>query len=140
MRTRTTGHPHGFLMMEVILAIGIFCLAAVGFAIALARTAEVASLAKRQMKITRILDSALTEALSQPVLEEGANTVVLEEELGGASVEIDTVVEPLEDLQNEDGEILQQMYRIQVSAHWYEDGQWMEEMAETWRYGRMYQP
>lgn len=132
--------PQGFLLLEVILAIGIFGMAAVGFAVAINRTADAASMAQRRMMITRILDSALTEALSLPVLEEGVTTVTLDETLGGTAIEVDTLIEPLEEMMNQDGEILQQMYRIEVSAHWYEAGEWMEESAETWRYGRMYQP
>lgn len=130
----------GFLMMEVVLAIGVFAIAATGFAVALARTSDAAALAQRRMKITRILDSALREAVSLPVLEEGVATVVLDEELGGASVEVDTTVEILDTLENQDGVLLQQMFRIEVAANWYENGVWNKEVAETWRYGRLYQP
>jgi type II secretory pathway pseudopilin PulG len=130
----------GFLMMEVVLAIGIFSIAATGFAMALARTADAAALAQRRMKITRILDSALREAVSLPVLEEGVTTVSLREEIGGAAVEIDTTIEILDQLENQDGQFLQQMFRIEVAANWYEDGSWKNETAETWRYGRLYQP
>lgn len=132
--------PRGFLMMEVVLALGIFALAATGFAIALAKTSDAAQLSQRRMQINRILESALEEALSLPVLEEGVESVSLKEEVGGSSVEIDTKIEILEEMENMDGQLLQQMYRIEVTAHWYEDGQWQEEMAETWRYGRLYQP
>lgn len=135
-------HPtyRGFLMMEVVLAIGIFAIAATGFAMALAKTADAATLAQRRMQITRILDSSLREALSLPVLEEGTTTVALREEIGGAGVEIDTTVQILDQLLNQDGELLQQMYRIEVVANWYEDGEWKKESAETWRYARLYQP
>ncbi|MFC7336318.1 hypothetical protein ACFQY0_03945 [Haloferula chungangensis] len=130
----------GFLMMEVVLAIGIFAIAATGFAVALARTSDAAALAQRRMQITRILDSALREALSLPVLEEGTTTVSLLEEIGAAPVEVDTTIEILNELTNQDGQLLQQMYRIEVTANWYQDGAWNNETAETWRYGRLYQP
>ncbi len=130
----------GFLLMEVVLAIGIFAIAATGFAVALAKTADAASLAQRRMQITRILDSALREALSLPVLEEGTTTLALREEIGAAPVEIDTTIEILDQLENQDGQLLQQMFRIEVAANWYEDGVWNKETAETWRYGRLYQP
>jgi len=129
----------GFLLLEVILALGIFGIAATSFAMALSKTADAAMLAQRRMKITRILDSSLSEALSIPVLEEGSTTLALEERIGGAPVEVDTLIEPLPELQNQDGEFLQEMYRIEVSAHWYENGEWLSESAETWRYGRLYQ-
>lgn len=130
----------GFLMMEVVLAIGIFSIAATGFAIALARTADAAALAQRRMKITRILDSALREAVSLPELEEGTTTIALREEIGGAAVELDTNIEILDELENQDGQLLQQMFRIEVAANWYENGEWKNETAETWRYARLYQP
>ena len=140
---KTTCHSRkarGFLMMEVVLAIGIFAIAATGFAVALARTSDAAALAQRRMQITRILDSALREALSLPVLEEGTTTLALREEIGAAPVEIDTTIEILDQLENKDGQLLQQMFRIKVTANWYQDGAWNDETAETWRYGRLYQP
>ena len=132
--------PRGFLMMEVVLALGIFVIGATGFAIALAKTSDAAQLSQRRMQINRILESALDEAMSLPVLEEGVETVSLKEEVAGSAVEIDTKIELLDELENMDGQLLQQMYRVEVTAHWYADGEWREEMAETWRYGRMYQP
>jgi hypothetical protein len=32
------------------------------------------------------------------------------------------------------------MFRITVTARWYDMGEWKERSVETWRYGRMYQP
>lgn len=125
----------GFLLMELILALGVFGIAATGFAMALSKTADAADLAQRRMKVTRVLDSALTEALSTPVVEEGSNTVVLDED----KIEVDTVITLLDTLENQDGQFLQEMYRIEVSANWYENGEWMKETAETWRYARLYQ-
>jgi type II secretory pathway pseudopilin PulG len=130
----------GFMLMEVVLAIGIFAMVATGFAIALAKTSDLAQTAQRRMQVNRILDSALTEALSWPALEPGTTSVTLSEEIGGATVDVDTVIELIEDMENEDGELLQQMFRIEVSAHWYENGSWQKETAETWRYARLYMP
>ena len=135
-----TRNARGFLMMEVVLAIGIFAIAATAFAVALPRTSDAAALAQRRMQITRILDSALREALSLPTLEEGTTTVALREEIGAAPVEIDTTIEILSEMENQDGQLLQQMFRIEVAANWYQDGEWKQETAETWRYGRLYQP
>ncbi len=138
--TTQANHPRGFLMMEVVLALGIFAIAATGFAVAIARTSDAAQLSQRRMQIDRILESALDEALSLPVLEEGVETVSLQETIGDEAVEIDTKIEILDEMENMDGQLLQQMYRIEVTAHWFESGEWQEEMAETWRYGRLYQP
>lgn len=140
IRRRRLNRRPGFLMMEVVLALGIFAIAATAFTVALGRTSDAAAMAQRRMQIGRILESSLTEAMSLPTLEEGTTSVTLDEEIGGALVEVDVLVEPLLEMENQDGELLQQMFRIEVSAHWYENGEWMVETAETWRYARLYQP
>lgn len=130
-------HPkRGFLLLEMILALAVFGIAATGFAVALHRMSQAASLAQSELRITRILDSALDETLSLPVLEEGTtNTSV-----GETGIELDTTIKLLEELQNEDGQLLQEMYVINVTAKWFESGTWHDRSVETWRYGRMYQP
>lgn len=131
-------HPgkRGFLLLEMILALAVFGIAATGFAVALNRMAAVAGLAQSELRITRILESALDETLSLPVLEEGTvNTSV-----GDTGIELDTTVKLIEDLQNEDGQVLQEMYLITVEAKWFGNGEWHNRSVDTWRYGRMYQP
>jgi len=128
--------PRGFMLLEVLLALGIFSAAAVGFVVAIHRMADVAEMAQRELRVTRILDSALHEALSLPEMEEGVTTVTVIEN----GMEIDTRIEPIEDLENKDGALLQNMFRIEVTANWYENGEWRKRSVETLRHGRMYQP
>jgi hypothetical protein len=122
--------------LEVVLALAVFGIAATGFAIALHRMGDAAELAQREIRITRILDSALDETLSLPTLEDGVTNTVVEE----TGIELDTTIELLEEMENQDGELLQEMFRIEVKAVWFENGAWQERAVETWRYGRMYQP
>ena len=140
MNTNFYSRParRGFLLLEMVLALAVFGIAATGFAVALHRMADVASLAQSEMRITRILDSALDETLSLPVLEEGE----IETEMGevGNEIKFLTTVELLEEMENEEGQLLQEMYRIEVKANWYANGGWQERVVETWRYGRLYQP
>ena len=42
-------------------------------------------------------------------------------------------------MENKDGQLLQEMYRIEIKARWFENGEWQERIVETWRYGQMYQ-
>lgn len=126
----------GFLLLEVILALAVFGMAATGFAVALNRMAKAASLAQSELRITRVLESALDETLSIPVLEEG----VTNSSVGKTGIELDTTIELLKELENEEGQLLQEMYLIKVEARWFENGQWHERAVDTWRYGRMYQP
>ncbi len=129
----------GFLLLEVLLALGVFGIAATGFAVALHKTADLASTAQRKLKMTRLLESALAEAMSYPVLEEGTTSVEVDE-MSDQGLEIETTIELLPEMENEDGQLLQEMYRIEVVARWFENGQSFEQTAETWRYSRLYQP
>jgi type II secretory pathway pseudopilin PulG len=129
----------GFLLMEVILALGIFGIAATSFAVALQKTADLAALTQRELTTTRLLQSALAEAMSYPVLEEGTTSIAVEE-MSEYGMEIETTVELLDEMENEDGQLLQEMYRIAVVAHWFDNGVPNEQSAETWRYSRLYQP
>jgi prepilin-type N-terminal cleavage/methylation domain-containing protein len=139
---RFPAHPthrrRGFLLLEMVLALAVFGIAATGFAVALHRMADTAALAQSEMRITRILESALDETLSLPVLEEGET----ETEMGepGSEIKFLTTVELLDEMENEEGQLLQEMYRIEVKANWYANGEWQERIVETWRYGRLYQP
>jgi len=126
----------GFLLLEVILALAVFSAAATGFAVAMHRMAAAAGLAQNELRITRILDSALDETLSLPQLEEGRTS----NPIGKSGIEMTTAITLLNNLENKDGVKLQETYLITVSARWYETGVWKERAAETWRYGRMYQP
>jgi type II secretory pathway pseudopilin PulG len=127
---------NGFLLLEMVLALAVFGMAATGFVVALHRMSATASLAQSELRITRILDSALDETLSLPVLEEGKTNSTV----GETGIELDTNIELIEDMENEEGQALQEMYRIEIRAKWFENGQWQDRTVETWRYGRMYQP
>jgi len=131
-----TVNNRGFLLLEMVLALAVFGIAATGFAVALNRMAKVAALAQSELRITRILDSALDETLSLPVLEEG----VTDSKAGDTCVDLVTTIEPLTELQNEEGQLLQQMYLIKIEAKWFENSEWQNRIVETWRYGLMYQP
>lgn len=123
----------------MVLALAVFGIAATGFIVALHRMGGVAALAQSEMRITRILDGALEEALSLPVMDEGETKTEVAELGDEARMELVTKISLLEDLENEDGQQLQEMYRIEITAHWFESGQWQDRKVETWRYGRMYQ-
>ncbi|MEI6177776.1 MAG: type II secretion system protein [Verrucomicrobiota bacterium] len=136
MKTSSHSSRRGFLLLEMVLALAIFSIAVTGFVVALNKMAQTAALAQSGMKITRMLESALDETLSIPVLEEGETNSTIE----GTGIELDTTIKLIDNLQNEDGQILQEMYRIEIKAKWYDNGQWQNRAVETWRYGRMYQP
>jgi len=125
----------GFLLLEMVLALAVFGIAATGFVVALHRMAAVATLAQSELRITRILDSALDETFSLPVLEEG----VTNSTVPGSGIKLATTIKLLDKMTNQDGQFLQEMYRIEVRARWFANSEWQERAVETWRYGRMYQ-
>lgn len=130
----THSRKRGFLLLEVVLALAIFGTAATGFAVALKRMGNAADLAQSELRITRILDSALNETLSLPTLEEGTTNSTV----GETGIELDTTISLLEDLENEEGSPLDQMYLIKVDARWFENGEWHKRSVDTWRNGKMY--
>ncbi len=136
MKRSTHKLKRGFLLLEMVLALTVFGMAATGFVVALQRMSAAASLAQSELRITRILDSALDETISLPVLEEGTSNSTV----GETGIELDTTIELIDDLTNEEGINLQEMYRIEILARWYDNGKWQDRRVETWRYGRMYQP
>lgn len=135
---------HGYVLMEILIALGLFAAVAVALVEALTMTSRAAATIQDEMRIEQILRSAMTDALSRPTLQEGSETIDLVELTGDEESyfpgEIETVVEPLE-LENEDGQLLQNMFRIEVTFHWRgEDGEWQKQSAETWRYANLYRP
>lgn len=133
-------HPRpakrGFLLLEMVLALAVFGIAATGFAVALNRMADAAQLAQSELRITRILDSALDETVSLPVLEEGET----HSDVGETGIKLKTTIQLKDDLQNEEGAVLQDLYRIQIVANWSNSGIAQQRTVETWRNGKMYQP
>ncbi|MEN8693551.1 MAG: hypothetical protein ACN4GG_10365 [Akkermansiaceae bacterium] len=121
--------------MENLLALVLFATMAVSLTKVLVAIVRNSALVEERMQITGIVDSALRETLTLPTLEEGQTTIDIEEK----DMEILTSVEPME-IENEEGKLLQQMFRVTVSARWYENGRERIETAEGWRYLRLYKP
>lgn len=133
----------GYVLLEIIIALGLFSAVAVSLVKALHMTSRTSTLIQEEMQVDRILRSAMIDALSNPNLEEGTETKALTDMTGDSTSfengEIETIIEPLE-LENEDGQALQNMFRIEVIYHWQTDDGWQEQSAETWRYGNLYKP
>lgn len=125
----------GFLLLEMILAMAVFALTVTGFVVALQRMSQTASAAHTELQVTRVLESAMNEIIGAPVLEPGEKRF----EPDDSGIEVLRLIERIEDLQNRDGAALDEIYRIRLSARWYQDGEWRDRTIETWRNSRMYQ-
>ena len=140
---RSSRARRGYVLLEIVIAMGLFAAVSVSLVKALHVTSQTSILIQDDMRIQRVLRSALTDALSNPQLEESDQTVDLAEITGDdlpfLSGELQTLIEPLE-LENEEGQLLQNMFRIKVTLHWFADGEQKQASAETWRYADLYQP
>ena len=123
-------------MLEVLLAIALFGMAGLGLAKALTFSAQAAVESQLDLRMMTRLQSALTLASKSQQMEE-YSVVSDPDDLG---VQVETIVEEMQDgeLMNEEGQDLQDMWRITVRAFWVRNGQYAELTAETWRYGPLY--
>lgn len=137
----------GYVLLEIVIAMGLFATVSVALVKALHMTSRTAATIQDEMRIQSVLKSAMIDALSRPNLEERDETVDLmeitgdgEQQLPFLRGDVQTVVEAMEEMENEDGQLLQNMYRIKVTFYWFADGAEQQQSAETWRYGNLYKP
>jgi hypothetical protein len=130
----SSGRENGFMMAEVILALGIFTIVATSYSKALATLWRTTAYVKEKQVITQIMDSALNEALYLQRLEEGSTEVYIEER----DLDLETIVVPLEEMETIDGNFLQNMWQVTVIARFEQDGQYQERVVRGWRYLPLY--
>ncbi len=136
----------GYVLLEIVIAMGLFAAVSVSLVKALHITSRAAASIQDEMRIQRVLQSAMIDALSNPNIEEGETVVDLTELTGDGGDQLpflrgqlETIVEPME-LENEDGQLLENMFLIRVTFYWFADGSEMQKTAETWRYAPLYTP
>ncbi|MDF1713872.1 MAG: hypothetical protein P1U90_16665 [Akkermansiaceae bacterium] len=125
---------NGFMMAEVILALGIFTIVATSYSKALATLWRTTAYVKEKQVISQIMDSALNEALYLQRLEEGSTEVYIEER----DIDLETIVVPIEEMETVDGSFLQNMWQVTVIARFEQDGQQQERTVRGWRYLPLY--
>lgn len=123
------------IIMEVLVALGVFGLAVTGLIRALTVAAQTAVISQLELRMILRLQSTLTEYSKIARIEEGSWRSD-PDELG---VWTETEVVLLEDILNSEGQPLTDMYRIRVTGFYDNFGQAGEMSAETLRYGRLYQ-
>lgn len=124
-----------WLLLEVVVAMALFSAVVVSYVVALNQTTELSLSAKRDSQVFRLLEGALMEAATLPALTESTYDYTLEE----LNMQLRIETQPIE-LYNVDKLLLEDMWLIRATAHWEQDGVTQEEVLETWRYGKMYQP
>jgi type II secretory pathway pseudopilin PulG len=133
-------------LIEVILALTLFSVAAVSLLRALTILSQAANSAKIELRMMAVLQSTLTQYARQPKIEETQRPLISEpDELG---VWTETRIEEMNEknrnlLQTDESEQggrqpLQQMFHIQVTAFWELGGQRSESSADTYRYAQLF--
>ncbi len=124
----------GFAMLEVIVAVGFFASVATALVVVIQQMGSLSEKIHRDQQLTRLLDSELTRTLTLPTLQEGETSRYLPE----LDVDLRTLVEPIEDIENQDGQPLSFLFRVQITAFFEDGGDYQSESVESWRYARLY--
>lgn len=126
----------GFTLLEVLLALAVFSIAALALVGTLSQIARVSSDAQRLLEIEQSLESLIDEYGKMPQVRE------LEEQIkpGEDGVAYRVLIQQVKDLQNQEGRFLQNTFRIQATARWDEGDGPIEMNAETYRYAGAFLP
>lgn len=137
----------GVALIEVIMAVAFFGMAALGLLRALTAMSQAANNAKMELRMAAVLESTLTQYARQPQIEPTDKPIISEPDESGVWTETQ-ILEMNEKngnlLQTDESEQggrqpLEQMYHVIVIAHWEFGGIRGEQTAETYRYGPLFQ-
>ena len=126
----------GMTLLEVVLALAVFSIAALALVGTLNQIAEAASESQILLEVEQNLESLIDEYGKMPQMRE------LEEEIkpGSDGVAYRVKVETVKDLRNKDGRFLQDMFKITAIARWNDGGGVMELQADSMRYAGAFLP
>ncbi len=126
----------GVTLLEVILALALFSIAAVALVGTINQVAETSLTSQQIADVEQRLESFIDEYSKAPQLKE------LKEEIkpGADGVAYRIEVREVKDIKNREGRFLQNMFRIRAAAIWLEGGEPFELEAETLRYGGAWLP
>jgi type II secretory pathway pseudopilin PulG len=129
--------PAGMVIMEVVIALAIFGMAATGLIHALISSVKSASYSQTELRMLLRLQSTLNEYSKYPRIQEYENQSfdTDPDELG---IWTRTEVIKLEGVENMEGQPLEEMYEVRVTAFFDDFGQEGKVQASTVRYARLY--
>ena len=115
----------GFLLMEALIAFTIFGIAVTGVIVSLRRTAELSNTVIHEQWIKQEAHNLLTEIITAP---ETGNDFARQETISiDSSTEAFINIEPLEDVTNQDGDILENLFKVSITIYWDDNGNRAEE-------------
>ncbi|MCW0220575.1 MAG: prepilin-type N-terminal cleavage/methylation domain-containing protein [Prosthecobacter sp.] len=132
----TSKGVRGMTIMEVLLALAVFSIAAMALVGTLNQIAMVSNDSERLLEIEQSLESLIDEYGKMPQIRE------LDEQIkpGADGVAFRVLIQQVKDLQNQEGRFLQNTFRIQATARWDEGTGPIEIQAETYRYAGAFLP
>jgi prepilin-type N-terminal cleavage/methylation domain-containing protein len=133
---RHTPRNRGMSLFEVIIALGVFGIAALALVKTMHVMGETTLEARTIREVTQGLESIIDEYGKVPALQE------LDEEMKAekTGVTYQVLIRPLEGLRNKEGRELQGFFTIRAIAKWKSNGQPMELQAETIRFVNAFVP
>jgi hypothetical protein len=136
MKSQLPKRRRGMILMELVIAMALFGTVALGLMRALSIGVETAAVGQLELRMLLRLQSTLTEYSKLQRIEEG----VYESDPDELGIVTRTEIVKLDKMENEDGQILQDMFHIIVRAEYENFGKKGEMFADTYRYSRLYQP
>jgi prepilin-type N-terminal cleavage/methylation domain-containing protein len=126
----------GMTLLEVVLALAVFSIAALALVGTLNQISEAAVETQILLEVEQSLESLIDEYGKMPQMRN------LEEDIkaGSDGVAYRVKVEQVKDLKNQDGRFLQDMFRIEAIARWNDGSGVIEMKQETLRYAGAFLP
>jgi prepilin-type N-terminal cleavage/methylation domain-containing protein len=126
----------GFSLLEVLMALALFATAAVALVETINEIGNITLLSRTLRTVDQGIESVLDEYSKMPQMQE------LEEDIkaGADGISYRVVVKSLDNIKNQENQVLGGLFGIKVTAKWLNDGQPMENSAETVRYAGMFLP
>jgi len=121
--------------MEAVLAVGIAGVMITAIAVAMRDIARVNFESKREAVISRIIHNELMRATTKPNIQEGQLPT---KRINEWEIDVITTITPLAEITNMDDALIDNLFKVEVSATWWEDGDYATRTAETWRHANLY--
>jgi type II secretory pathway pseudopilin PulG len=129
------GRRRGMILMEILLAMAIFGMTALGLMETIVTCAKLATENKMEMRMLLKLQSTLSEYSKVAQIQEGTSKSDPDEE----GIYTEAVITKMEDIKNSEEQLLADMYHVKVTAFYNNYDRQAEVSAETIRYARLYQ-
>jgi prepilin-type N-terminal cleavage/methylation domain-containing protein len=128
--------PQGMTLLEVVLALAVFSIAALALVGTLNKIADVTADSQKFLEVEQALESLIDEYGKVPQIRELEETI----KPGADGVAYRIEIEQVKDMKNQEGRFLQEMFYIRAFARWNDGSGPTEVGAETLRYAGAFLP